>query len=262
MEDKKISILYSGGSDSTYSAALLAEEFSEIHLVTFKHYSTWNVGRSVSNVERLKSKFKDVCFKHVFLNSSELFLKLQKNIFSKFKKFPYFTLYVCGACKLAMHTQLIAYNLEHGISSASSGASRKMTMFPAQTDGGLKTLYDFYSDYGIFLINPVYKLNDIDEKAVRMGVFEKRHLKRNHKSRNVSQFYIPVKNILDNIQGFCFWIGVIDLYNYFLRRKMTSLDVSNISADYYRYAIDSVCRKYIDARKNSSLKNVNPGTGR
>lgn len=254
--NKKISLLYSGGCDSTLSASLLAKDFDEVHLVTFKHYSTWNVGRSRINAEKLRQKHKNVEFKHVFLNSSKLFLKIQKDFMKDKKDFKYFTLYVCGACKLAMHTELICYNLANDIKSASSGASHEMKMFPAQTRGGLSELERYYETYSMKLISPVYDKKNVDKEAVENGLMEERHLKSAHKAdwKGLSSLYVPIKNMLDNIQGFCFWIAVVDSYNAIKQKKSTKAnneffnDISDISQKYYKDKINNVCKKYIESK--------------
>ena len=249
--DRAVSLLYSGGCDSTLSASLLARQFQEIHLITFKHYFTWNVRRSKINAAKLQARFKDVKFRRVFLNSTALFLRLQKDIYKDWSGNRYLTFFACGACKLAMHTQLIVYNLLHDVPFASSGASHTMAMFPAQTRGGKEALEQFYKEHGITLLSPVYDLEDVDKTAVREGVFEERHLKTYHKAKGnkISDLMTPLKNIVDNIQGFCFWIAPVDPYKDGVAKKRTPEYISDISARYYERKIQDTCRRYISRRR-------------
>ena len=263
---KKISLLYSGGCDSTLSASILAKDFEEIHLVTFKHYATWNVGRSRINVQKLRVENKQVRFIHVFLNISGLFYNIQKGFFNDRAMLPYFPLYICGACKLAMHTDLICYNLAHDITFASSGASHEMSMFPAQTEGGLSHLEKYYAEYGMQLMSPVYRKKNVDVEAIEKGLLEPRHLKKKHKAswNKLSDLYVPIKNVIDNTQGFCFWIAVVDIYiareqkKSRLSRTQHASRVSKFSQQYYQKKIDDICRKYIElSQKKQKRKQIN-----
>lgn len=242
---KVVALLYSGGCDSTLSAAILAESFDTIHLITIKHYATWNVRMAKVNVAKLQRRFPNVIFKHVFLNSSKLFLKLQKYFFNDFFNFRFLTLYVCGACKLAMHTELIIYSLKNNIYCAASGASHEMNMFPAQTEGGIKQLENYYREYGIKLLCPVFLEKDADRKAVAIDIMDRWHLKEKHKWDRPSKFYMPVKNIVNNIQGFCLWILGVDLYHVLVKERISSHSISMLSSEYYKRKIKTICRDYI-----------------
>lgn len=251
---RSVSLLFSGGADSTLSAALLAENFNDIHLVTFKHYSEWNVRSSKTNAIKLRAKFPQVEFKHIFLNCTKLFVRLQRDFLKDFPRYRYFTLFICGACKLAMHTELIIYNLKNNIKYAASGVNYSMNMFPDQTDDGIKELEEYDKEYGIKLLSPVYSIKGVDKIAVEMGIMDKKHLKVKHKASwtRLSDLSIPIKNMVDNTQGFCLWIPLIDLYIAMVRsRKDTTccklmLSVSKIAAKYYNEKINKVCRNYIE----------------
>lgn len=247
MNYKIVSLLYSGGCDSTLSAAILARDFDEIHLVTFKHYSTWNIEASRINAAKLQNKFKKVKFKHVFLNSTRLFLLLQKDFLKDLRTFRYLNLYFCGACKLAMHSELIIYNLRNNIRYAASGASSEMSMFPDQNTGGIGELEKFYNEFNITLQNPVFFSVDTDKVAFDMNIFEGKHFKKRHRAKTIFDFlYVPFFNIFDNIQGFCLCIGFIDLYIWLVKKTGIFKCVESESRNYYRKKIDKICKSYID----------------
>lgn len=244
-----VSLLFSGGSDSTLAAALLARDFDEIHLCTFKHYATWNIGASRIHARRLQEKFGDKRFIHVFLNSSAFFVSLQKDIFGDWASHPYLTNYFCGACKLAMHSQLIIYNIKNGIGHAASGASALMAMFPDQNKEGSDVLRDFYASYGITYHVPVYGADGVDKKLVESGIMDSRHLKDNHKARNPVEFlYVPFLNVFGNIQGFCLHIFLVDVYHCLFRKKTLDVQgtVDKHAGRYYSSKIEAVCRTVID----------------
>ncbi|HAM34649.1 MAG TPA: hypothetical protein DEB40_02915 [Elusimicrobia bacterium] len=250
MKDGPISLLFSGGADSTLSAGLLAARYRKINLVTFKHYATWRVSSSSISEARLKAVFPRIEFTHVYLNSTRLFLKLQKRIFQDISEYPFLNHYFCGACKLAMHSALIAYNLNHGIKNAASGASRLMPMFPDQTPGGELALEELYGRYGMTYENPVFDLHDVDKKAAALGLLDAAHLKVRHKAdfSRTSDLLVPFRNVLDNIQGFCLLIAFIDPYLTLARREYSNRDISALSLDYYRRSIAAICVPWIEAQ--------------
>ncbi|NUM89457.1 MAG: 7-cyano-7-deazaguanine synthase, partial [Bdellovibrionales bacterium] len=65
-------VLYSGGTDSTCVAALLAERFREIHLLTFYERGTEKSAVPRGNVEKLRQKFPLVSFVHELISTDRL----------------------------------------------------------------------------------------------------------------------------------------------------------------------------------------------
>lgn len=249
--DDRISLLFSGGADSTLAAAKLAGKYRAVDLVTFKHYATWHIGASGKSEARLRAKYPGTEFRHAYGNSTGLFLKLQARLLRDVKAEPFLNLYFCGVCKLAMHAALVVYNLRNGIKAAASGASRLMPMFPDQTPGGIAALAErLYAPYGIALESPVFETARSDYEAMDLGLLDRRHLKAEHKASftRPSDVLIPFKNALLNTQGFCFHIALVDSYLFFARKRYTDEQVSAASDRYYRKLIDEVCRPWVDRR--------------
>lgn len=251
MKDR-VSLLFSGGADSTLAAAKLAADYKAVDLVTFKHYATWHIGASRKSEDRLRDKYPATEFRHAWGNSSGLFLKLQSRLLRDAKTEPFLNLYFCGVCKLAMHASLVLYNLKNGIKAAATGASRLMPMFPDQTPGGIEALQrELYGQYGMTLESPVFDTPRSDYEAMKLGLLDRRHLKAEHKASftKFSDVLIPFKNALLNTQGFCFHIAFVDSYLFFARKRYSDAQVSRISDRYFSRLIGEVCRPWIDARK-------------
>ncbi len=249
MKDR-VSLLFSGGADSTLAAARLAADYREVDLVTFKHYATWHIGASRKSEDRLRAKYPASVFRHAWANSSGLFLKLQRRLLRDAGDEPFLNLYFCGACKLAMHAALVRYNLRNGIKASATGASRLMPMFPDQTPGGIEALQrDLYAPYGMTLESPVFDTARSDYEAMELGLLDRRHLKAEHKAdfTKPSDVLIPFKNALLNTQGFCFHIAFVDPYLFFARRRWSDAEVSAASGRYYSRLIGEVCRPWLDA---------------
>lgn len=248
---RRISLLFSGGADSTLAAAKLTTNYGEIDLITFKHYATWHIRASEKSENRLRAKYPQVKFKHIYLNSSDLFLRLQARILRDLPGHPFLNLYFCGACKLAMHTELAAYNLQNGIKSAASGASRLMPMFPDQTPGGIEALQKhLYGPLGLTLESPVFETERSDHEAMNLGLLDRKHLKIEHKASftKFSDILIPFKNALLNTQGFCFHIALVDACLVFARERYSNADISRLSNGYYERLIKEVCLTWAEKR--------------
>ena len=254
MKDETITLLFSGGADSTLSAALLAKRYRRVELVTFKHYATWGVGSSSRSESKLKAAFPETEFPHVYLNSTALFLTLQRRIFADIATNPFLNHYFCGACKLAMHSALIAHNRKNGIRHAASGASRLMPQFPDQTPGGGVALQELYGRYGMTYETPVYDLADVDMTAAAMGLLDSSHLKARHKTElnKPSDLRVPLRNAFDNIQGFCFLIAFVDPYLRHAAREYSHADISDLTLAYYRRCIDETCGPWIEAQRREA----------
>ncbi len=247
----RVSLLFSGGADSTLAAAKLAAAYAAVDLVTFKHYATWHIGASRKSEDRLRAKYPATKFSHAWGNTSGLFLRLQGRLLRDVKSEPFLNHYFCGVCKLAMHTALVRYNLQNGIKHSATGASRLMPMFPDQTPGGIDALQrKLYGPYGMTLESPVFDTPRSDYEAMELGLLDRRHLKAEHKATftEPSDLLIPFKNALLNTQGFCFHIAFVDSYLFFARRSYGDAQVSAMSRRYYERLINEVCRPWLDAR--------------
>ena len=106
MPSKEMSIMFSGGSDSTLAAALMMDHFDRIHLLTFFHSGIPLSEKSDINAAKLADKFGKVRIIHKFINFENLFKVLYYNSYlnSIIKYRSYLTPCSCIACQLAMHT--------------------------------------------------------------------------------------------------------------------------------------------------------------
>jgi len=167
MSSKSVGILFSGGTDSTLTAALLAKEYTEVHLITFDRLGIFEVKNSEKNYIRLKKKYPETQFIYHVIDFNEVFKKISyKNYIKNLTKYGFMNLSTCGLCKLSMHIAMIAYCLDNKIKYVSDGANRGMEIFPAQMDIIIEKLRDFYDSYGISYTNPVFDYAPPEEKSL------------------------------------------------------------------------------------------------
>lgn len=163
---KNIAILYSGGVDSTAAAVILAKQFDQIHLLSFRRLGLFNVERTRRNVELLKAKFGKTRFSHIIIDINKLFKMISyAEYFQSLRKYGLFLLSTCGLCKLSMHVRALIYCLDNDIHFVADGANKHMIYFPDQTGGYINEIKDFYSKFQISYLNPVFDF-DCPEKDI------------------------------------------------------------------------------------------------
>lgn len=162
---KKCVLLYSGGTDSTLAACLLAEKFDEVVLLTFSRFGLFSPGNAALNAEKLRSKYGGR-ITHEILPVDGLFKKVSYDLyFRNLLKYGFFLLSTCGLCKLAMHVRAAVYCLDNGIKNLADGANKGMNLFPDQQPGMISMLKEMHSALGINYENPVFDFEgpqDID----------------------------------------------------------------------------------------------------
>jgi len=178
-----VTVMFSGGSDSTLTASLLWERHSHVHLLTYRHAAMQFEEKCLRSYERLQRAHGAERFTHQFINLNALMKQLfVKPIVRDLKTYGTYALPMCcGACKLAMHVQTILYNHKHGITEAADGSNVELSeLFPEQMPEVLEQYRLLYERYGIKYANPVFNVNRSDHVLFDRGVTEQREFKNQH----------------------------------------------------------------------------------
>ena len=162
----QVAVLFSGGTDSTLTSALVQERFERVHLVTYNRmgfHSTENTG---VNAEMLKDRYGHERFHHEIIRVEKLFkwISYERYIRNTMRHGLYM-LSTCGLCKLAMHMRTVKYCVDNGIEHVADGANQAMSMFPAQMAPVIERMQEMYSHFGLTYGNPVFELEGHDEKG-------------------------------------------------------------------------------------------------
>lgn len=196
-----VSILFSGGSDSTLAAAYCAQRFRKVHLLTFHHSGMFYLENSKVNVKRLQRKFGRNKFIHKLIDIEECFHKLYfANYFYDLKRYRTFlAAATCNICQLAMHTQTILYNLENDIHFACDGyKEEKRHVYFIMSEEGLALLKNFYDEYKICYENPVYTILRTDWILYDLGIIPKKNVKFPHEKLKYTTQHSCYHGILTN----------------------------------------------------------------
>lgn len=156
MGSGEVVVLFSGGTDSTCAAALLAERFRRVHLLTFREEGTRGACLPGRNVEALRNRFGRKRFSHRLIGVDRLLRKISYDRYGSYvRRHGFFMLSTCGFSSLCWHVHTIAYCLERGIRHAADGLTRELMHFPGHMDGVLEELRGLYREFGIEYSNPV-----------------------------------------------------------------------------------------------------------
>jgi 7-cyano-7-deazaguanine synthase in queuosine biosynthesis len=179
-----ISVLFSGGPDSTLAALIALQRAKKVHLLTFHHKKMGKVGKHIAVVNEMKRLFGEDRVINYSGDTNDLFNRFYLNNFSK-KFLKYRTFYVpwiCGACKLAMHSSAIKYNLENGINTLYDGANEESNpYFVDQTESYINVMKMFFkTEYGMDYDCPVYNIKDTDKECGKYGLKTTENTKQEH----------------------------------------------------------------------------------
>jgi len=162
---EEVSIQFSGGSDSTYSAAISAEKFDTVHLLTFTHNAIVEIDKADLQVANLKRRYGEEKFVRYF----EDIYPLMKSIYfdTYFRDILNFRTHVavfsCVACKMAMDVATVIYNLKTGVRYIYDGQQRENEIWPMQMESIIDLMKDFCAQYGIVYECPAYDIKHTDK---------------------------------------------------------------------------------------------------
>lgn len=143
-------VLYSGGTDSTCVAALCAEEYSKVHLLTFYEQATRHSPIPKENVARLQKKYGEDRFLHQSISTDLLVKKISyENYLRNCLKYGLFILCSPGFSSLSWHLRTIMYCQEHGIKYVFDGMTQELLHFPGHMQKVREVFKELYKEFGI-----------------------------------------------------------------------------------------------------------------
>jgi len=169
---KNISLMFSGGIDSTYCATKLVKDFDKIHLLNYSNgYGHFFLKKSKKRYLELKRVLGDK-FVYSFSSVKPIFEKLLINDLPKDMD-KYSSAFIwCLSCKLAMHSQSIIYNKLNKINFSTDGSSFDTSEMVEQTPLSISLIQNHYKKYGIEFEPVAYKVprKDKIKKIKKLGI--------------------------------------------------------------------------------------------
>ena len=186
---KAISVLFSGGPDSTLAALYALQKAYRVHLLTF-HHKLMTHYKTTSGEEKHMRVAKELMRKYgstrvtIFKDWTwKLFRKIYhlKTLGTSFKYRVYCIPWICGACKLAMHIKTIEYNSRNNIHVTYDGANKESaSVFPAQSLGYIDVIKRLYKLHDMSYETPVYNLERTDIMTEDFGLHSCQETKQEH----------------------------------------------------------------------------------
>lgn len=157
MSVNECAVLFSGGTDSTCAAALCAEKYSHIHLLTFFEKSTEDSPLPLENFKKLSHFFGADIFSLYSVSVDKMVEALSfQNYFSMVIKHGFFMLATPGFSSLSWHLRTIAFCKEKGIRHVHDGMTQELMHLPGHSAPFRKLITALYAEHGITFSSPVY----------------------------------------------------------------------------------------------------------
>jgi 7-cyano-7-deazaguanine synthase in queuosine biosynthesis len=178
-----VSVLFSGGPDSTLAVLRALEQADRVHLLTYHHGLMSRMGRHQAVTEELQERFgrERVVAHEEEIGSlyNALYRADWKKRLSRYRTF--YVPWLCGACKLAMHCRTIDYNRQHGIETTFDGANKESSpLFPAQTREYITVMQEWYVRHGMHYDAPIFDEEQTDVQCEAQGMITMRETKKEH----------------------------------------------------------------------------------
>lgn len=214
--DEEICIRYSGGTDSTLTAAYMASRYRRVHLLTFaSSYENITFGMIKSsprhtcvNVEFLQKYFGKDRFVHTIMPLETFRNEIYFGLYQKFITHnDFLRVSLCPACTVAMHKLTIGYCKEHHIRFVSDGSSEESGSYPWQMQyrENLNVFISKYKMAGIsYCINPCYKVRESAQVLFENGILPVMVDRKSFRyRRKTQQFCIPIQlqSLCRNLHG-------------------------------------------------------------
>ena len=211
MRDNKeeVSLLFSGGWDSTLAAYKLCETFSKVHLLTCYHSKSDFTEKSKVNVNKLRNKIGSDKIIHKIIDIDQLKEKLYHGMWRQDRKnYGLFLIDCeCSACRIAMFAMAIAYNIENNIAYLASGETETapFQLIPGISDKLDELKKNLCDVFGIAYLRPVYYEKNPHMRLFELGVLDK----------EVKHIKFPYEYLFHKTQPTCYIGPFSDIFNKF-----------------------------------------------
>jgi hypothetical protein len=179
-DDEEISVLFSGGGDSTLLAFLLAQRFRKVHLLTCRHLGVKEPEKTAINANRLIEMFGADRISRTVLDVDVPLRRLYEHDRARnLRDFGLLAQNVCGVCKMTMFASSIPYNHARGIRYTATGSHMEGAgVFIGQMKSVREQVFEpLFRRYGMEFLTPVFYVPNSDERLFELGVTKKRKTK-------------------------------------------------------------------------------------
>ena len=181
-QEEQVAVMFSGGTDSTLAAAMAAETFKKVHLLTFRTSQMAHAERSRLSSNNLIERYGADKIVHYIIDNDALFRKFY---FSQYKRDLrkyglYLNCLVCPACGVGFQVRSLLYCRTFGCRYIWDGLQSEGTkehLYPGLQPEVQGILTDLYQDYDVIRESPVYDISRTDYVLYERGITDRRGLK-------------------------------------------------------------------------------------
>ena len=176
LRPNEIALMFSGGIDSTATAAMLAERYDRVHLVTYKNgYGHYYHHRTRQRVDELNRKLGNKFYYSLISTKTHFDEILVDHVVQDYKQYHSGFIWFMG-CKMAMHMRSALYCLEHGLVRMTDGSNEDTNEMVEQMLISLALFREFYANNGVKFGTPVYEVKRDESRryiaslGLKMGI--------------------------------------------------------------------------------------------
>lgn len=171
MGEEEITLLFTGGMDTTLTASLLAKRYKRVHLLTYDAGGVLFLNNSKFHFHELQEIFGKEKFTHEIIDIRDVITFFTKGIWRDIIR--YRSPFVCDyCCVLAYHARTIIYNLKNNITYACDGSSYEQSIWTEQRESFISEIKKLYDEFNLKFSTPVYYYGSRKKrraKLVEMG---------------------------------------------------------------------------------------------
>jgi tRNA U34 2-thiouridine synthase MnmA/TrmU len=176
INNNQVSLMFSGGLDSTTAAIHLARDYDKVHLLTYYNgyghlYIKNSANRAKELVGRINGKFT-----HSIISIEDIFKEMVVDKLPEDSKKYNSGFIWCLGCKICMHARSIIYNLKNNIGVMADGSSADSDEMVEQMALSISLIGKFYEKYDENYFVPVYKqsrkekIRELKTIGLRLGL--------------------------------------------------------------------------------------------
>ncbi len=178
VQDAEAVLMFSGGMDSSLTAAHLAERFRKVHLITYRSRRLARVESSRINARKLAAIYGSDRVVHTIIDLHDEQRELLEQVPADYVEYCSTSApgVLCLGCKLTMYTRTLVYCLEHGVTHAADGALRVQADHPECMPGTLNAIKVLFAEYGVAFDSPFYEVGSkrevrqlLADKGIELG---------------------------------------------------------------------------------------------
>jgi len=170
---EKASVLFSGGSDSTLAAYLIAARTQHTTLLTFDPGFIFFVENSRRHAQILIDKLGPDRVEHKIIPIKPIIDRiLFGDVKHDLRKYGFnLTALGCLGCRMSMHAAAVIFNLENNIPVIADGSITKQADIPEQMDSFIRRNREqLWRRYGMRHYSPIYNVVNSDRRLDDLGL--------------------------------------------------------------------------------------------